>query len=219
MKIILIFLLISFLNIIFTQQNEQIKILFNIIDKDKNGILSETELSNFFLTIYSEPDEMFSEKNLKETSIKFIHHITKNTQNLTFNAFENKFNLRKIKSDTEPQQVHLSITENNKIDSGEYAVMWATKAITKSSLVQYGIGNLSQTEKGIMYTYDSSPTYPTDSQLHLVILKNLRPGQFYKYRVGNGIDGWSPIFNFTTKGFLFYSEFRKRLSNKLRIIC
>jgi hypothetical protein len=201
MKIILTILLLSFL--IITKQNEQLRTLFNIIDKDKNGVLSEKELSNFFLTIYSEPDEIFSEKILKDTSRKFISHITKNEEALTFKAFERKFNLRKIKSDTEPQQIHLSITENNKVEAGEYAVMWATKAVTKSSLVQYGIGSLTQTEKGIMYTYDSSPTYPTDSQLHLVILKNLRPGQFYKYRVGNEEDGWSPMFNFTTKGYIF----------------
>jgi hypothetical protein len=54
MKVILIFTIF----LIFTKQS-LVRTLFNEIDNNKDDKINIKEISNFFLRIYSEPDERF----------------------------------------------------------------------------------------------------------------------------------------------------------------
>lgn len=66
-----------------------------------------------------------------------------------------------------------------------------------TSTVQYGTSPraLSSTALGYNWTF-TDPSTGTSRYLHAATLTGLTPGQQYFYRVGDPLDGWSPVFNF-----------------------
>lgn len=96
-------------------------------------------------------------------------------------------------SNDPPEQVHLSLT------SGDYTKMgvsWVTLN-DKRSVVQYGLSKASLTSvgDGTISTYRAAGWVGT---IHRATMENLKPGTRYFYRVGNGLNRWSEIFDFTT---------------------
>lgn len=89
-----------------------------------------------------------------------------------------------------PAQVHLSFTQKSDV----YGVSWVTFNQTRS-VVQYGLTerDLSSSNEGTTLTYLASDWKGT---IHRALLTDLKPGRTYYYRVGNGVDSWSKIFNF-----------------------
>jgi len=95
--------------------------------------------------------------------------------------------------DDPPEQVHLSMSSS---DLSLMGVTWVTLNI-EDSVVQYGLSpsELSMSNSGVpTTTYKAASWIGT---IHRAQMTELIPGKKYYYRVGNGADRWSEVFDFT----------------------
>ncbi|RWS03782.1 iron/zinc purple acid phosphatase-like protein, partial [Dinothrombium tinctorium] len=74
---------------------------------------------------------------------------------------------------------------------------WVTMCPTKTTIVEYGIGNLESAAKGYETKFVDGGKEKRALYIHRVFLGGLKVGQTYNYRCGN--DGvWSEVHSFTT---------------------
>eukprot|EP00051_Salpingoeca_urceolata_P004673 m.66805 g.66805 ORF g.66805 m.66805 type:complete len:507 (+) comp13782_c0_seq3:970-2490(+) len=97
-------------------------------------------------------------------------------------------------TDSEPEQVHISLTRN----STEMAVTWVTKKPTATSTVQWGDSGqpaLPNSATGTNITYTTAGWL---GQIHTAVMTGLKPGSVVQYRVGDAAGGYSKMFSFHT---------------------
>jgi hypothetical protein len=104
-----------------------------------------------------------------------------------------KCEVRCCGADSPPEQVHLSLASTDRSIMG---VSWATLN-QNVSIVQYGTdqNNLDLISQGSVLTYPSAGWI---GSLHRATMISLLPTTTYYYRVGDGVNSWSEIFNFKT---------------------
>ncbi|CAF0728269.1 unnamed protein product [Didymodactylos carnosus] len=109
----------------------------------------------------------------------------------------------------EPTGIHLSYTSND----DEMIVMYTTSSNIYTPEIQYGLdpSQLQFNQTGTTDTYSASDmcegkaniTGPQNfidpGYIHTILLKNLMPATIYFYRVGNEVEGWSPVIHFISK--------------------
>jgi hypothetical protein len=187
-------LLLLFHIILVSAQNYELKAYFNLLDTNQDGIISLDEMSNFLLE--------FTEKT-KDSKFETLTDAKKmlGTQgNITWTQFNQKYSPYFNMDAERPQQVHISVTQKD----DEMRIMWLTYGPSKSSIVRYGIDNLSNEESGVQFTYNFPPPWHTDKFIHKVTLKGLKPGVTYKYQVGDKeTNAWGKIYEFKTIGRKF----------------
>ena len=95
-----------------------------------------------------------------------------------------------------PNSVHLALTGN----STEMGVGWFTLYKSLTSTVVYGTSpnSLTNTATGIQSSYLESNYQDITFWQHFVTATGLSPSTTYYYKCGDPIDGWSPIYTFTT---------------------
>ncbi|XP_068242624.1 acid phosphatase type 7-like [Palaemon carinicauda] len=95
--------------------------------------------------------------------------------------------------DFQPQQVHISLGENNT----DIMVTWVTSSPTNNSVVEYGTSNLALRATGNATLFTDGGSLQRQMWMHRVKLPNLTPGTRYYYHCGSDL-GWSAIFTFKT---------------------
>lgn len=96
----------------------------------------------------------------------------------------------------QPEQVHIAYGEV----PSEMIITWVTRDDTSHSLVEYGLRKTLNTPlnlraEGSSHMFVDGGSEKRTMFVHKVVLKNLLPGQIYKYHVGSNY-GWSSIFFF-----------------------
>ncbi|XP_020912611.1 acid phosphatase type 7 [Exaiptasia diaphana] len=96
----------------------------------------------------------------------------------------------------QPEQVHLSITNN----VTEMVVTWVTMDLTTDSIVEYNKkgGPLVLKATGSVDKFVDGSSAHRTMYMHRVKLTDLVPQQSYDYHCG-GSGGWSPVFSFTVR--------------------
>jgi hypothetical protein len=174
---------------VLAKKKSELQVYFDLLDINKDGILSQSELSNYLL------DFTHKEKNSKFATSTAAKRILGNQGNISWKQFNQKYSPFFNVEPGKPEQVHISVTEK----SDEMRIMWLTAGPTKSSNVRYGISNLNQEEKGIQFTYQFPQPWHTDKFIHKVTLKGLQPGSTYQYQVGDKeTNSWGKIYGFKT---------------------
>ncbi|XP_067935187.1 acid phosphatase type 7-like isoform X2 [Watersipora subatra] len=92
-----------------------------------------------------------------------------------------------------PEQVHLSFGETPL----QMVVTWTTFNFT-SSLVEYGMGELSSISEGSASRFFDKNDTGRIWYIHRVTLDHLKPGYKYAYHCGS-TQGWSDLFFFTSR--------------------
>ncbi|MGJ2272365.1 fibronectin type III domain-containing protein, partial [Salmonella enterica subsp. enterica serovar Paratyphi A] len=95
--------------------------------------------------------------------------------------------------DFQPEQVHLSIGENNT----DIVVTWVTPSPPNSSVVEYGTNNLALRATGNATLFTDGGSLKRQWWMHRVRLTNLTPDTRYFYHCGSDL-GWSEILTFKT---------------------
>ncbi|XP_068243016.1 acid phosphatase type 7-like [Palaemon carinicauda] len=103
------------------------------------------------------------------------------------------FGLASAMDDYQPQQVHLSIGENN----ADIMVTWVTPSFINSSVVEYGTSNLALSATGNATLFTDGGSLKRQMWMHRVRLTNLTPDTRYFYHCGSDV-GWSEVFTFKT---------------------
>jgi hypothetical protein len=186
--------LLFLLHIGVSAQNHELKAYFNIIDKNFDGVISINEMSNFLLEFTEKT------KNSKFETYADAKKMLGEQGNITWTQFNQKYSPHFDVEVEKPQQVHISVTQKE----DEMRIMWLTYGPSKSSIVRYGIENLSNEESGVQFTYNFPRPWHTDKFIHKVTLKGLKPGVTYKYQVGDKeTNSWGKVFEFKTIGRKF----------------
>ncbi|KAL3284956.1 hypothetical protein HHI36_019085 [Cryptolaemus montrouzieri] len=94
---------------------------------------------------------------------------------------------------TRPEQIHLAFGQND----SDIVVTWSTFDKTETSLVEYGIDDLTVRAKGTSKLFVDGGSGKHSQYIHTVTLNNLLPDTKYIYHCGSDL-GWSDIFWFKT---------------------
>jgi hypothetical protein len=118
MKVLSLSILLM-LTVVLCQKSDSLRSYFNIIDKNRDGKITISELADYLIEFVHVQDE-------KAKKMAYINaRDVLNQKDMNWQQFSKRFEiLKEPTSDVEPQQIHLSVTGN----PTEMIVMWATKS-------------------------------------------------------------------------------------------